>query len=473
MFERIIRVLAEWSHREPAASLFMFVVAVLLFGTTFIRSRTEKNRPWLELSRLFSAFLSASIFVGILGAVYFFLDRGYRDFIPMARSLGSDEKTAYEISVARRIWGNYLVQQELSVEHTVAHQIVIPVPAPGGKTLYLNHTNVQNLQQESIAGFHGTVDIHLVDPRLNTYVADARYEYDVINYSDMETNAQYKFPIDPSHYYENVQVTVDGGELGAQKKIGSGQVAWTLKMSPRQRLHIVVAYSVRGLEIFYYRVPVQRGVADFSLKIRVNSPSFYTRTSPGEEAIKKEIERSESGLYTVTWMIDRAIMAPEVGIQFQPALKTDPLQMQAADIVHYVPRGSMLLGVIGILTLLICGISVDLGRLLLFLSVYSGQFLALIGLDLMKISYPISLPILSLATLWIVSVIYRELPFFSRRLILTFTLLFSIGYPLAGLLPVGPPRNAFDSLVQSVILLYVFGLSLYMRVRKPMARAPG
>lgn len=465
MFERIIRLLAEWDRHEPSASLLMLVVAVLLFGTTFVRSNNEWSQPWLELGRLFSALLNALVFVGLLATFYFLLDTAYRDFLPLGRSMGSDEETAKEIALAQRIWGNYVVQKELSVEHTVTRKTVVAVASSTGETLYLNQTNVEDIKQESIIGFNGFVDIRLVDFHLNTYVADARYEYDVINYSDSETTAQFQFPLDSSHYYENLRITVDGKELGEEKKIGSGRIDWTLNMAPQQTRRIVVSYSVRGMGTFYYRVPIQHTIEDFSLAIRTNSPSFYTYANPSEEAIKKDLVKLESGSYLMNWTINRAIMKPEMGIQFRSTLKTEPLQLQAVDILHYTPRGSMLLGIMVVLTMLICGISMDLGKLLLLLSIYSGQFLALIGLDLIKITYPFSLPVVSLFTLWVVSIIYRGISPVSRRLVLILTLLFSLGYPLAGLLPDGPPRTAFDAIVQSAFLLYAFGLSLYTRVK--------
>jgi hypothetical protein len=61
--------------------------------------------------------------------------------------------------------------------------------------------------------------------------------------------------------------------------------------------------------------------------------------------------------------------------------------------------------------------------------------------------------------------IYRKLPQLPLRLTLFAASAFLLGYPYAGLLAEGPARTAFDSLVQALIILYVFVLAFYVRVR--------
>ena len=88
------------------------------------------------------------------------------------------------------------------------------------------------------------------------------------------------------------------------------------------------------------------------------------------------------------------------------------------------------------------------------------------GLDLLRINYPFVLPLLAIPTLVIIFAIYHTLPRLPLMLILFSVSVFLLGYPYAGLLSEGPARIAFESLSQAFIILYIFVLAFYIRVRK-------
>jgi hypothetical protein len=60
----------------------------------------------------------------------------------------------------------------------------------------------------------------------------------------------------------------------------------------------------------------------------------------------------------------------------------------------------------------------------------------------------------------------RSQPRLPLVLTLILAIVFNVGYPFAGFLPEGPARNSFDAIVLTIILLYLFSLTIFVRLRK-------
>lgn len=457
-------LLTEWLSREPSAGLMVLVTAIMLLGAVFKRLRSEERFYSTLLAPLSLGVIHALVFIGVTGAFYVLLDSSYKAFKPLAAALAQEEEFQKERANSMKNWGAPLYQSDLIVTQTTSHVEVAEVPGANDTTLYINQTVTEEVEQESVTRFNGLVNIHVVDARLGTYTLNAKYEYDVINQSDKETTANFQLPIGSSRIFKDLSITVDGEDIGSQKRILEGVLAWEEVMQPGQKLTVVISFVTQGMELYAFQIPEKRPIQDFLLTVNVDSLDMYAFTQPDSTAIIGSSEAIANGYHT-SWRIKKSIIAPYIGIVLKQGVQTDANQGRMIQISQYMPRGLMLLLIVVVFTMLICSVPVNLWRLALFAAVFSANFLLLMGLDLLQIDQPILLPVLVIPILVILFMIYRKLPQLPLRLILFSASVFLLGYPYAGLLSEGPARIAFDSLVQALIILYIFVLAFYVRVR--------
>ncbi len=464
MFTGLGSLLTAWLSREPSAGLMMVVTAVMLFGTVFKRLRSEERFYSAFAAQLFLGIVHALVFIGITGAFYILLDSSYKSFKPLAAALAQGAEFQKERLNSMKNWGAPLYQGDLIVTQTTSHVEVAEVSGANETTLYINQTVVDPVEQESIIHFNGLVNIHVVDERLNTYTLDAKYEYDIVNQSDKVTTAKFQFPVGRDRIFKDLSVTVDGEDIGSQKRIQDEMLSWEETMQPHQKLTVVISFVTRGMELYAFQIPEKKPIQDFSLTVNVDSLDMYVFSQPDSSAIILNRESTANGHHT-SWRIKNSIIAPNIGIILKQREQTDANQERVIRISEYMARGLILLLVVVVFTMLICSVPVNLWKLALLAAVFSANFLVLMGLDLMQIDHPIILPILAISTLVITLMIYRKLPQLPLRLILFSTSVFLLGYPYAGLFSEGSARIAFDSFMQVLIILYIFVLAFYVRVR--------
>ncbi|MBK9926512.1 MAG: hypothetical protein IPP66_14650 [Anaerolineales bacterium] len=464
MFTGMRTLLAAWFLLEPAASLLVCVAAVLLGSVTFIRLRKNKALGWSFGRTLLSAFLQGVMLIGVTGVFYFLLNSSYRMYSPAVQSLAQGDEYLKEVQTAQKNWGDFIVQDNLTVVHTYSHEEIQQVPGPDGKTFYVNNMITENIEQETITGFNGVVDLRLTSPYLNTYEADVVYQYKIVNQSDMTTTAHFSYPIKLSQNYRNLLVTINGVDLGSSKELAGSEITWEREMQPHQSMDVAISYHTQGMGGYVHKIRSKDVVQDFFFSVNTDTRNLFASTLPETSAIKFASVNTEKG-YRLTWTIDRAILSPELGIRFAPGYTPDLDHDYALQLTRYAPRAIMLLMVVFVFTMLICGVNVVPWKLLLLAAIFSSQFLALLGLDLVNVNGWLTLPLLFIITFVLVRIVYRDLPRLPFTLVMASVVLFALFYPYAGLLPKGAGRTAFDAIMQSLIILYIFGLSLYMRVR--------
>ena len=64
-------------YREPFISLWLVVTAVIIFGTTYARSKTQLTNFWAWIRRFAVSLFSALGFIAVLGIAYFLLNSSY------------------------------------------------------------------------------------------------------------------------------------------------------------------------------------------------------------------------------------------------------------------------------------------------------------------------------------------------------------------------------------------------------------
>jgi hypothetical protein len=175
----------------------------------------------------------------------------------------------------------------------------------------------------------------------------------------------------------------------------------------------------------------------------------------------------------VNWKIEKAILAPRLGLDLRQYWPYAPYQEMIVTL-NFTARALLFFLCMAVLTLIICAREVRLTQIALL----GGLFLVP-SLILMSggIAHPESitpalfagyqikmLPVISILPLALAFFVLRKLPRLPMVLLLTLMALFMGGYPFAGLLD-EQKRNAFEAITQAAMIAYIFALTLFVRIK--------
>ena len=470
--DRIVR----WMTVEPAIGLLMTITAVVIFGAAFAKSQDTSGTFWSWLKRVIEASIGAILFLGLLWAFRSILTNNNTTFYSTHGSLS--EATLFS---AQSIWGKPHIQRELAVNHFVETvvQEEIPREDPTKPPLYRNTKVRQQVPQNSILSFEGQVDMTLNEREkgyalYNGFVVNARFEYSIINDSNLETEAEFAFPLSPGQtMYDKFTILEDGQDISSKLRFSKDLVQWKRTMQFQQQSKIVVTYTSRGMEHLYYQVPAQREIKNFVLTLTVDRLPVSLLNYPEGCLTPTEIKPTGDQRGSIlTWKLDRAVTVAGMGVALpQP-------QQPGAQVLRALlnsPYALTLLITMVALTLLICGELARFLDLALLAGAYCVQFLIMAALSDSSFGFWGSLILGACVTGVLTFLLFRR---YSSVLIRVLTLVlvgfFTIIYPLAGLLTDVTRRNSFDSLVQVGLIVYLFGLALYTRSKvKPAVITSG
>lgn len=457
-----------WFTVEPTVSLLMTITAVVLFGSALRKSKDSSTAFWPWLRRIIEASVGAVLFLGLLWAFRSILSNNNVTFNSTHGSLSDINRQS-----AQSIWGKPHVQRELSVNHYIETvvQEEIPREDPSQPPLYRNVEVHQHVPQNSIIGFTGQVDLTLSEREkgyalYSGYVIQARFEYDVINDSELETEAEFAFPLSPGQtLFEDFMITVDGQDISSKLRFSPDWIEWKNDMTPGQQNKIVVIYTSRGMESFYYQVPTQREIKNFDFTLTVDRLPVSLLNYPVGCLTPMEIEPTADQRGSILiWKLDRAITVAGMGVALrqpqQPGAKVLRVLLNS-------PYALTLLGTMLALTLLIRGESVRFIDLALLSAAYCVQFLIMAAVSDYFFGFWGSLVLGAALTGLLTFLLFRKLSSrLLRVLIYSLVVFFTLVYPLAGLLEQTTQRNSFDSAVQVGLIVYIFGLSLYTQIQR-------
>lgn len=463
--ERIIN----WFSLEPAVSMLMVTTAIVLFGSAFKSYKETSGDFWPWTRRIIEASVSALLFLGLMWAFRAILNDNASTFYSTHGSLSDISRES-----AWSIWGRPHTQIELTIQHT--HEVKVkeelPREDPSQPPLYREIVEQQVVPQNSITSFTGDVKMTLSEREkgyalYSGYTADVSLEYQIVNDSDIETSAAFTFPLSQGQtLFDNFIVQMDGKDISSDLRFSTDLVAWTKTMKPRQKSEIVITYSSRGMDYFYYQIPVQREIKDFTLRLTIDRLPVSMLNYPDGVITPTDIEPTADGSGSIlTWKLDRAITIAGMGVALaQP-------QQPGAKVLRVLvisPYALTLLGAMLALTLLIWGTQVQFLDLALLSAIYTMQFLLMAAISDYFLGFWGSLILGAALTLFLAFLIFRRLPSRPLRLIVYFLVaFFTIVYPLSGLLTELSEQNAFNMLLQAGLIVYITGLSLYARNQKP------
>jgi hypothetical protein len=461
-----------WIKAEPVSGLLLILSAVGLLGSALSKSKETSPAPWPWLRRITVAFVKTVLFLGLLWAFHVLIENNNKTFNSTHKASSAAKRRDVQA-----LWGETLLQEELVVNHfaNVARQEEVPRKDPAAPPLYRTVVERQPVPQNSIIGFRGQVDMQLSEPEkrkqgyalYNGYTVNARYAYDVINNSDLETEVEFSFPLSPKQIlYEDFEVTLDDQNISSQLLFAADAVSWKSVMRPQQQREVVVAYTSKGMEDFFYHVPAQREIRNFALTLTVDSRAFFILVDPQTDLTGPKYTTTEDQKGAIlSWRLDRAIMAPKLGIALAQPEKPYAPYDKIRRVLENGPYAQALMAASLALTLLIWGQPVRLLDFAFLSGAYGAQFLVIAGAsDYLGLwgSLALGAFLAGLLTLFL----FRNLSSLPLR-ILAYVLagFFIVVYPLTGLINKVAQRNAFDTIVQVGLIVYFFGLALFRQTR--------
>jgi hypothetical protein len=462
MTERI----AAWLAAEPLTGLLIIIASVALFGFTLRRSEATSVAFWPWVRQAVEASAGVFLFWGLLWGFRVVLDHAGESFRSVHDQAVDDER-----SKAQAVWGMPLTQMELEVNHFIEREVQQTISREDKPPLYQLVKERHTVPQDSIVAFNGTADLTMSDPGkrargepvFNGYTIRASYEYIVLNNSEFETVAEFRFPLPHDRIsFEDFKVIIDGQEFHSQLYFDQGSATWAIPMKPHQQSTAAITYTSRGLESFVYQIPVQREIRDFTFTLSWNTGDIFVVTEPEGDALAVKSE-SASNVGRLTWQTDRLFAAPKVGVIFvQPERPYAPY-LKTIQTLLASPMSLTLLCVMLTLVLLLRQQQVRLSTLALFSAAYCTQFLVLAGInDILGFRAAFAVGALLAATM-IFFLLYNQPSKLLRAFAYAFAAFF-IAYPLSALLPDRAQRDSFDNIVRAGIVVCLFGLSLYSQL---------
>jgi hypothetical protein len=465
MLERIIN----WFSVEPTVSVLMVTTAIVLFGSAFRAYQETSGNFWPWVRRVIEASIGALLFIGLFWAFRSILNDNVNTFYSTHGSLSDISRTS-----AWSIWGRPHTQVELTINHS--HEVEVKEELPREDItqppLYKTTMQRQDVPQNSITGFVGDVKMSLSEREkgyalYSGYILDVKLNYDVINDSTFETDAVFTFPLSQGQtLFENFVVKMDDRDMSSDLRFATDTVSWTTKMKPQQKSKVAISYSSRGMDYFYYQIPVQREIKNFVLTLMIDRLPVSLLNYPDGVITPTDIKSTDDKRGSVlTWKLDQAITIAGMGVALpQP----EQPGAQVLRVLVISPYALTLLGAMLALTMLIWGMQVRFLDLALLSAVYSMQFLLMAAISDYFFGFWGSLITGAMLTLVLSFLLFRKLSSRPLRIIIyTLVAFFTVVYPLSGLLTELTQQNAFNTLMQVGLILYLTGLSLYVSGRKP------
>ncbi len=459
----IARVLA-WMEAEPVVGLMMTVAAVVTFAGVYGKSGGPGPGVWAWARRIVEAGTMAALLMGLLWAFRAVLGDNSATFLA---EHGRVSEANFQS--VQTIWGAPHVQRELVVRHwhTVVDREEQFREDPTLPPVFRDVEREELVALDSIASADATVVLVPNERKKGSGVysgfeATFDVEYRVTNQSEHTTRTEFELPLSGQVFYDELRVLVDGSELGAELRVEGEALRWQRTMKPGDAVTVTIGYATRGVEYFYYQIPVPREIRDFTLAMRVVGLPLADVNYP-EGCLTPSAIDEDGDDVVLHWELDRSLTTAGMGIALPR-----PVQPGAdvGSVLGRSPYALMLLVGAVCLTLLVD----SMGR-------RGEDAVALLDVALTCASYSLMFVVMSAAAdaigLWGAFALgalpcvalswwlWRRHP--SRTPVLALVAFFVAVHPLSALLP--EHREAFDAAVVAGLVLYLVALTLRSRSR--------
>lgn len=474
----IKNLLDTWIGSEPVAGLWLVIGSVFLFGVSLVQS--TGNAGHLRIRDVLVSLVKGLSFAALAIFTFSILANGNETFSQIYgpyvvnNSLSNKGWQKWQ-----DVYGSAYNQGDLQVTQyeTMTITEMIQPNNPADPPLYRNVEREQISNQNSIAGFTGIVDMQVASAPDNTntyngYTLTADYQYEIVNNAASNTRVVIRFPLSSSpNKYRNVQILSGGKEVSWQ--YFEGMIGWDDHLSPGEEKNISVHFSISGMDAYTYEVQESREILNFKLTVVLDTDRYYPETTPVNGGVVLNI-KGDGDKWINEWEINRSILTPRIGISLQQGWKYAPYFVINTDLPS-VPRASVLFLSLVILTFIICSIRVRLDKMALLAGLYMLPFLFIISGSFFDHSWQTPtvyganimwmLPVMVIPSLLLAYFLLRKNPRLPAVLTLILLMLFAGGYPLIGGLMDEQKKNAAETFIQAGMIAYIFGLTLYVRLR--------
>jgi hypothetical protein len=350
---------ADLAQTQPLLALCLGAALLALFLSLWLRHSPETEAQSSLLWNLYSQArrLVVALVVVLLVAQTFGILRTY-----IRRSVAHFQQTHGRITEAnynavQTIWGAEQVQHELTLrvyyEEEVTERTEFEDPT---KPAIIR----KKIQRRHIVGnpfISATHDITLrQNPRkkgsalYGGYETECRFAWKLKSPADRDTRGTLRFPLPAQGaMYDGLIVTINGEDVLPKVELTDAALVLTRDLKAHEELNVAISFKSRGMSHWYFQVPEQREIRDFSLTLnlpdlpiaRLNYPEGCM--SPSE--VKSTADSRGSVLF---YRLDHAISQKGMGIALpklpQPGATTNAVLEEAE-------RGWMLIAAALLLTL--------------------------------------------------------------------------------------------------------------------------
>ena len=134
----------------------------------------------------------------------------------------------------------------------------------------------------------GLYEYDAVSRLRDSQLGDARVKdiQDRIALIEHDTDAEFHFPLSQGQtLFENFVIKMDDSDLSSDLRFGQDLVSWVTTMKPHQRSKVVITYSSRGMDYFYYQIPIQREIKNFNLTLAIDRLPVSLLNSSGSGTV--------------------------------------------------------------------------------------------------------------------------------------------------------------------------------------------
>ena len=373
-----------WAEAAPWIAALMALGAIVVFWAAFSRRRPAEASPgfWPWLRAVLEASVAAGLFLAILWGVRLELN-----YVERAFRAEHGRITEVNLRSVQTIWGRPHIQYDLRVTHFVTDTVQeeLPRPSPEAPPRFITRRVTRALEQNSIVRTRGTVTVKMNYRRKGSayytcFEDDCRFIYDVRNFADRETTADFAFPMSSGqNLFLDFKVLVDSEDYSKHLSFSGEEVRWSLPMAPGRQVTVEVTYRSRGMETWYYQIPEPREIRDFTLVMQLPEVAQGQLNYPEGCMTPSQVQAGPQGKGSVlTWSLDRAITTRGMGVALPAAPQPGNL---VARVLQQAWRGAMLLLVGLVVSLLGAGMRAGLLRLALIGGAQCAQFMLLAALS--------------------------------------------------------------------------------------------
>jgi hypothetical protein len=463
--------LINWFTVDPEISLLMIIAAAVLFGSLLMRTGLEGAGFWTWLRRFLEASISVVIFLALLWAFRNVLNNNLNTFY----STHGSKSDAIRES-AYTIWGRPHIQYELTVNHSIEEEVEEEIPQTNlsQPPRYRKVFQRKEIPQNSILSFRGDAQMAISEREkgyayYSGFLLTANFHYVILNDSDLTTDADFYFPLSEHQtLFKDFSVQEDGRDIGSDLRFSQDMVSWSQKMTPHEQFQLDIAYSSRGMDYFYYRVPYQRYITDFEFTLAIDRLPTTLLNYPDGVLTPTEIQATADGNGSIlTWRLNQAITTAGMGVALIPPEQPGEKVLR---LLANSPYALTMLGSLLVLTLLILGLPVNLMDLALLGGIYCVDYLVMAGVSDFFFGFWGSLVLGAALTLLLAFLLFRKLPSrLAKMLLFGLIAFYAVLYPLSGLIDQIASLNSFNALLRVGMIIYLFLLALYSRIgiRRP------